>query len=266
MKPLALFGITLLFGFVAFAQKLTDTDVPAIQVQRDPGATASLATAISSLARSVPADSVATGTVEVTLGAHSEKGTITIRTRGLTQTSETLVLPSGTQKFVFDGDMASDNLNGGPEVRSAELAASAQSPMFPLPLLANAYSDNAFSAADLGPEVLDGTSTNHIRLTRTYADRRLSDLAALSRRDVWLDAKSGLPQRVSYARRTATGAEAPIRVDVFLSDYRDVDGVMYPFTIRKDLNGSLWADITIQSVTFNNGLSAADFVIKAGAR
>jgi zinc protease len=47
---------------------------------------------------------------------------------------------------------------------------------------------------------------------------------------MYFDAESGLMVRQSGTRDTAQG---PIDVDVFIEDYRDVDGIKQPFTVRQ---------------------------------
>jgi hypothetical protein len=53
-----------------------------------------------------------------------------------------------------------------------------------------------------------------------------------------------------------------IPIEVFFSDYRNVGGVLYPFSIRKSLNGTPWTTIAIAQVQVNTGLKASDFVLQ----
>jgi hypothetical protein len=230
-------------------------------VPRDAQAIAAMVNAISTMGPS-PSDSVATGAVKLTVGGKSEAGTVTIRTRGLTETSETIQTPSGTQVFVYaDGD-GSENLNNGPKVRSLELAVSSQSAMFPLPLLANSYADTGTAIQFVGSETLSAIAVYHIRSWKDYSSiPYMRHLTKFSQREIWINQKTWLPLKISYDRRTANGAEAAIHVDVVFSDYNNVNGFMYPFQITKSLNGSVWATITIERVNFNTGLTAADFPV-----
>jgi hypothetical protein len=79
--------------------------------------------------------------------------------------------------------------------------------------------------------------------------------------DIWMDSSSALPVKLFYQQRAAQGAVPRIPVEVAYGDYRNLGGVLYPFQLAVSLNGTAWAAITIQSVTFNNGLTDADFRI-----
>ena len=63
-------------------------------------------------------------------------------------------------------------------------------------------------------------------------------------------------------RRPAHGAVAGVAVDVFYSNYQNSSGILYPSNIRKSLNGTPWATITIQSIAFNTGLTDSDFPVQ----
>jgi hypothetical protein len=233
------------------------------QPVRDPRALSLVAAALSKMGGTPPSDSTASGTVQVTAGSRVESGTINILTRGLNQTRDDITVPSGEQIFVYNDGYASDNLNGAALKHSGELGASAQSPLFPLQLLAwaNGSSDVAF--AFVGAETLNGAAVSHISFWNTYGGVPVrQDLVTFSQRDVWLDTASGLPVKISYTRHLAGGASPGVAIDVFLSDYRNVNGFLYPFQIKKSVNGTPWATITIQSVGFNTGLPATDFTVQ----
>lgn len=87
----------------------------------------------------------------------------------------------------------------------------------------------------------------------------MEPLAAFTRRDIWIDQASGLPRALSYTRRSKGGAAKSDSVRVVYTDYRNIHGVAYPFSILKLLNGTPWISITIQSVSFDTGLTGSDF-------
>jgi hypothetical protein len=71
-----------------------------------------------------------------------------------------------------------------------------------------------------------------------------------------------LPQKISYTQRDAGGASPGIAVAGIFSDYRIINGVLYPFSIQKSFNGTPSATITIQTVTLNTGLTDANFPVQ----
>jgi len=215
---------------------------------------------ITTMGAVVPSDSSATGTVSTVAGSESETGTIQILTRSTDQTSEQYLTPSGFTR-VYSRGRASVTSGSALSTLQVESALAAQCPYFPLPMLAGALSNPDLRFTNVGLETVDGVAVTHLKFWNTFASiPDLQGLSELSARDVWLDASSALPQRISFIRRSADGAS--ISVDVWFSDYRTVDGVLYPFSIRVSLNGTQWAAISIQNVTFNNGLDDSRFPVQ----
>jgi len=246
---------------VAFTQTVVSTTV--VKAPRDAQAVTVMAAAITKMGSTPPSDSTASGNLQLSAGSRVENGTLTILTRGMSETREQISVPSGQQLFTFADGLSSENLNGAGVARSAEIAASSQSAMFPLPLFASAYVSDDVALSYVGAETLNGAPVTHIRFWYTQGGKSsLQYLAKLSQRDVWLDAVSGLPVRVAYTRRAGSGAVPSVAITLAFGDYRLVNGYLYPFQIKKYVNGTLWATITIQSVAFNTGLTAADFTLQ----
>jgi hypothetical protein len=229
----------------------------------DPQGLAMLAAAIRSMGQTPPTDSVATGTVHIEAGSRIEDGTVRILTRGVDYSREEITLPSGVQNFIYADGEASENLNGASAERSGELAAGGPSPIFPLCFLTSNSIAKDFAVLLVGTENIGGAPANHLKIWRTFAGNpKRSYLAAFSEREVWLDQTSGLPVKVSYQRRAGSGAVPAIAIAYQFSDYRDANGIKYPFHIDKWVNGTPWASISLDSVTFNTGLSEADFTLE----
>jgi hypothetical protein len=144
-----------------------------------------------------------------------------------------------------------------------ELVVTSQAADFPMALFAALLNDPDTSFQYVALESSNGLSLHHIQTWDSFASQpTLQDLATFSMRDIWIDASSGLPQRVSYVRRPAQGAVAGVTTDVFYSNYQNWSGVLYPSTIQKSLNGTPWATITIASVSLNIGLTDANFPVQ----
>jgi hypothetical protein len=87
----------------------------------------------------------------------------------------------------------------------------------------------------------------------------LQALASFSTRDIWIDSISGLPERIYYVRRPAHGAVAGVTMDISYSAYQKGGSVAYPEKIAESMNGTPWATITFENVSFDTGLSDSDF-------
>jgi hypothetical protein len=140
-----------------------------------------------------------------------------------------------------------------------------QCPDFPLALLANALNNPDTAYKYLGLENLNNASAHHIQFWNSFASiPKLQKISGLSVRDIWIDSSSGLPLKISYLRHEASGNAPAIAVEASFSDYRNISGVLYPFSIQRSLNGTPWATITIQSVVLNTGLTDSNFPVQTG--
>lgn len=232
-------------------------------VQRDSQAAFVLQRSLAAMSQTLPADSVATGTITFVEGSKTSTGSVRILTRGLDQTSEELQLPDGTRTLTYSQGLATEILNSTANSLQQELAVTAQSTSFPLPLLGCALNNAETALQYIGIETLDGVQVHHIRFWSTFLSTpKLQPLAEFSTRDVWVDVATGLPRKLSYVRREARGSAPRIPVDVFYSNYQTVAGTVVPFSIQKSLNGTPWATITIQSIQFNTGLTDSAFPIQ----
>ncbi len=221
-----------------------------------------LQSSIAAMGGSLPADSVASGAVTTTAGSLTENGTIVIFTRGSDQTSEQLQTPSGTTTVYSHGNASQvqgTNLTPQP----LELAVTAQSAYFPLQLFTNAVNDPDSAFIYIGVETVNNISAHHIRYWKAFASSpQLATLAAFSTRDVWIDAVSNLPVKVAYSDHASDGAVPAVSKGVTYSNYQVFNGVLYPLTIQKSVNGTPWATITLSSVVFNTGLTDANFPLE----
>jgi hypothetical protein len=110
---------------------------------------------------------------------------------------------------------------------------------------------------------MNGSSSHHLQFWKSFtSEPELQSLAQVSVRDVWVDANSLLPLKISYQSRDAQGAAPAFSVDVYYSDYHQIGGLLYPTTVTESFNGTPWATISIQNVTLNVGLRDSDFPIQ----
>jgi hypothetical protein len=209
---------------------------------------------------SAPADSKATGTISTTTGSQSETGTITILTRGTNQSLDQVSTPNGGT-VVYSKGVAGTVHDSSTSLFSAELALTAQSASFPLPLLAGLLGNPDSSSTFIGQETVQGVSAYHIQVTSTMASTpRLASLAKYSQRDIWIDASSKLVLRIAYKdHANQTSPAVPVQLD--FSDYSSISGVLYPHSIQKAINGTPWAQISITDVVINAGLTDSDFPV-----
>jgi hypothetical protein len=255
--------LVICFGFflqAAGGQTQTASTTPT----QDPQAISVLQQSVVAMGTTTPSDSTANGTITTVAGSLAENGTITVLTRGTSQTSEQIQTPHGST-IVYSQGQASTVSGSTPTNLPMERAVTSQSAFFPLALLAGALNSADTSYKYIGLEALNGSSAHHIQLWNSFASTpKLQGLANFSIREIWIDAGSSLPIKISYTRRDASGALAGIAIEATYSDYRNVGGVLYPFSIQASMNGTPWATITVQSVMLNTGLTDSNFPVQAG--
>ncbi len=230
---------------------------------RDPQAIAVLQQSLAAMGGAVPTSTVATGTVRLVEGSTIETGTIRILTRGVDQSAEE-ILTSGSQRHgIYSRGKANEARGAAVEASSLELSVTSLSSSFPSPLIAAAINNPDAEFLYTAQEVLDGAVVHHIRFWNTFSSQpKLQFLAELSVRDIWIDAASGLPRKLSYDRSDGRGDVPRVPVVVSYSDYRNIGGVLYPFRIDKSLNGTPWMTIDISQAAVNAGLTDSDFPVR----
>ena len=236
---------------------------PAQTPQRDTQAIAILQQSVAAMANTAPTDSTATGTVTVVEGSTTQNGSIQILTLGTNQTAETLTLPNGQRAVIYANGNSQESSGGQTLNPPMQLTVTDQCADFPLPLILAAMSNSDESFQYIGAETLDGAAVQHARLWNTFASKpSLQSLASFSTMDFWFDTTSGLPLKIAYARQAGGGSVPAFPVEISFSNYTKVNGVLYPFQINKSFNGTHWQTITIQNVSFNTGLTAAQFQVQ----
>jgi hypothetical protein len=256
MRVASLFISACLFLFQSAVQTATP-------VQRDPQAVALLQSSLKAMGGTVPADSVATGNVTIVAGSQTSTGTIRILTRGTNQSSERITLPQSSYSVTYSGGLADETINSTTTSIPSERTVTSQSVCFPLPFLAAAIANADDSIQYVALETVGEQSLQHIRIQNTFASQpTLQQLADFTIFDVWLDASTSLPQRISFVRRNGSGAVPRIPVDAYFSSYKTTSGAAYPTQINLSLNGTPWTTITINSVAFNTGLTDSNFSIQ----
>ena len=242
------------YSVIALLQK---ADLPASAASTPTNA---ISSALLRMGGIPPKDSVATANVTITAGRTTESGTMKISTRGTTQTLEEISLPSGVQRSVFSEGMGLKGFRDKTVGMTFEQSLSAQSLLFVLPWLSAQMSNPDGIVEDLGIDNQNAKALKHLRISKAFAsNKQLQHYSRLTARDIWIDPDTGLPTKIAYERRYASGAVPSIRISLEYSDYRRIGGFLYPFSIRKFVNGTLWADISVQTVAFDTNIPDSNF-------
>jgi outer membrane lipoprotein-sorting protein len=93
----------------------------------------------------------------------------------------------------------------------------------------------------------DGTAVHHVRVTRKNGRVQ----------HYYLDAESGIELKQSAELEGPDGQK--MMVEQELSDYREVDGLMVPHTVKSLMNGTPVLTMTVEKIEFNAPIDDAQF-------
>ena len=180
------------------------------------------------------------GTIEIP--AMNLTGAVMIHEKAPNKTMQAVIISGNVFRQAFDGKTAwsDDPADGTRVLNGVELAEARRDADFFHSLhLHEIYSSISYAGTD------------------TIGDRRVYVLTGITPDEpspdkMYFDAEKGLVLRVVSHRHTADG-EADLRVD--FDDYRDVDGIQLPFTIRQSGGSS---EFTIHITQVRNGADLDD--------
>ena len=147
----------------------------------------------------------------------------------------------------YDGEMAwqINPTSGGPQKMTSEQATSFRNQAdFDGPLLG--YKDMGFVAELVGKENIEGGEVYHLKLT--VADDSLRIASGNLTTHVYLDAKSFLEIKMTIEGNIAGDS---FEVDTYLSDYKDVGGLMIPHSIEAKMGGRTVSQMIMEKIELN---------------
>lgn len=203
----------------------------------------------------------ATYTGSVTAGTHTTATTVEGQLQGRTKArlssttatgttisvvnDRTAWISFGTSKYLVPYDSLYDSIA-----------------VFPFFSNVSATSDPLVSVSYDGVASLGGSQTYKITIhhaaTLDPAQRRRVDARSYDTR-VWLAVDTMMPVQIESRRSTASNAFATVMVRREYADYRPVNGIMVPFTIREFMDRSLISTLSIANIQFGVALPATDF-------
>jgi hypothetical protein len=232
--------------------------------QRDSQAVAALQAAINAMGGGAPSDATISGTVTAAgPDSQPEDGTIQILTRGTAESLETITFPNLSQTTIYAFGMAARTTGSQTQQRlTDQLSETIQTALYPLPLLVAAVNNSDTSLEYVGQETIGGVAAQHVRIWNTFASHpRPQLLAPFSTHDVWINAATGLPLKITFTQQAAEGEAFKTLVELDFLSYQRSSGFTFASLVKKSLNGTPWLTISIQSVAFNTGLQDSQLQI-----
>ncbi len=226
----------------------------------DPKALAFVAQSVAAMTGGSPiSDATLSGTVNWTLGSDQQTGTVTLLTKGLSESRIDLNLSGGTRTEIrnTNGTFGVGNWIGTDgsihEISLHNCLTDASWFLPSLGTLAAAVGKPNVIFGYVGLEKAQQSSFQHLHAYTL--NNSWTEAQQLSTMDFYLDSQTLLPMIVAFSEHPDTDPAVDIAVAVMFSDYRKVSGSMIPFHIQRYVNNSLMLDIQLTSASLNSGVS-----------
>jgi|SRR5882762_3893757 len=258
---------------LAFLLALIATQPSAAQqttpVQRDQQAIAVMSQALT-VAGGTPAltaiqDFTASGSITYYWAGEDVQGTVTVKGRGIGQFRLDSSLAKGNKSIVLNnGSGTSSELDGTRKALSNPSITGLTYLSFPMLYVAAVLRDSAYSFQYLGLETKYGTEAHHIRLQKRLP-RDIDpegNLSNATRKDIFVSDSGKTVLAVSDVIRSDERPWEEYQHEVVFSDYRQINGILMPFSIAEFSAGQRAFSIEIMEVHVNTGLADSDFALQ----
>jgi hypothetical protein len=249
----------------AVAQDAPTLEAAASAVARDPVAVAQQAVASMGGASALVGlqDSVGTGTL--TLAGPSPKAMpIVLKTQGTRKVRSELQTPEGTRvRILNDGRAAALRPDGSVKWLSVENTLAERVSHIPALSLLAENADANVGVEYMGPGVVNGQPAEVVGLSFTPSSdvKQAAEFLELTRCLFFVDPGSGTIAKIEYTHYAEGHRSTNWKEEVFLSDYRSVEGVLVPFKQITLRNGELESALELSSIQFNVGLADSEFAL-----
>ncbi len=224
-----------------------ETGPPSLPIPAGVTAEGVLQNFIDALGGQEKLDAVKDVTINSTMalpGMPMEATNVTKQKRPYYLYQEMSVAGMGTlNKTVFNGKTAKvSGMGGNQEVSGEEAEAfKSQAKLF----IESTYLESGYTLKLSSIQFLDGVKAYAMEVTNPDGDNITE----------YYSVETGLKLR---EEETMDGPEGPITVSKSFNDYREVNGVMFPFSITIN-QGQQKIDLSVKSIMVNTGLKASDF-------
>jgi outer membrane lipoprotein-sorting protein len=116
------------------------------------------------------------------------------------------------------------------------------------------YKEKGHKVELVGKETDEGHPVYHLKVTRKNGEIQ----------QYFLDGDTGIERKITSTLKGPAGQTATATIE--FGDYRDVDGVLAPFSIKNTIDGRLISQVTVSKVEFNVPVEDSLFQMPATAR
>lgn len=237
----------------------------ATTVRRDPQALAVLQQAVAVGGGTVLGsiqDFTATGSITYFWAGSQVQGTATIRALATTSFRVDANLPQGTRSWAVISSKGSTKETDGhitliPRNNAMHLGALS----FPQWKIASILNDPTLSVQYSGTVSFDSHRVNvvHVQLPVDQSTDQAAVESHVSAMDFLIDTTTYQVVAIRDALHPAQDSLQDVAHEISFADYRSVNGCLVPFTVTETTGGQQTWTMQVSSITFNTGLTSADF-------
>jgi hypothetical protein len=204
------------------------------------------------------------GTITYNWADEPVQGAVRVQGKGLTGFRIDATLPAGVQTLAINGMAGRLKTADGTLKRLAPYNfANAGSLSFPALRLASALSNQTVSLSVVGTVQAEGHQVYQVQaifpVDPTLATTvPIADLGTL---DFFIDSTSFQLVKSSENVRSERDATVAYLHEIVYTNYQPAGGIAVPFGINERIGGQQTWSITVQSLSFNSGLSDSEFII-----
>ena len=211
-------------------------------------------------------DFAATGTITYYWAGQQVAGTATVRARGFDQFRLDSIIPDGTRSYAVSHGVGSLKDTSG-AVTSIPYFNTVNIGLLSFPYLGISarLGDPLSTISDMGlVSTSSGSQLHQVRVQRGFPPGQDPNgaLAAFCVTDYFLDPQTSLVMEVVDQTHAVGNPAESYAHEIDLGNYTAVNGVSVPMTLGESVDGQMIWQLQLSSVSFNVGLTDADFVLQ----
>jgi hypothetical protein len=253
----------LLVAASAFSQQAT------VSVTKDPAAIAvaqQTILAMGGTALSGYQDSTANGTMTF----YSDTGTVNVpvilKSKGTTELRQELQRGQSTDIYVSNGATACMNSAKIGQIAMFSIDLNSQRiDHVPALSLLSEYANGNMNLQYAGTDTVNGSQANVIALSFSIPGLPSGyDSLQLTQHLFFVDSATGMVAKIQSVRNGNGPSEMTAKIEMYFSNYQNVNGIAVPFKRSQYVDGRLVSDLALTSIAFNTGLIDTEFVPACG--
>nr|WP_321236126.1 outer membrane lipoprotein-sorting protein [uncultured Psychroserpens sp.] len=161
--------------------------------------------------------------------------------------------------LAYDGETAwGSNQQMQPEKKSVDVATNTENLKYDFPYPGHNWKKNGYTLEYLEKVMIEGTETFKIKLTKLpqFVDGKSVDNIQY----LYIDSKKYIP--ILTESEVVSGTDKGKITKSFLSDYKEVDGLLFPFTVTMKYEDEIFQILKTTSVEWNKDIDDSLFIMK----